>query len=175
MALYFNSDPIRKMEHLFSRPLLLEEGADGRVKTKGAEFDEGDSVDQEGKMTLKSKLTALSTDAASLERQSLVFKVLKCLQDYCDEENVSKQSIETILLSGGGLNLSGLAPILLTELETKCVDDYSKINAIQQKDPICQIINGAKVYACMKRIDEAMISKERYNEEGPQIINKVCF
>lgn len=65
--------------------------------------------------------------------------------------------------------------MLLAELETRCVDDYSKITAIAQKDPICQIMNGAKVYACMKRVDEAMISKARYEEEGEQVINKVCF
>lgn len=44
-----------------------------------------------------------NNDQASLERKSIIYKILKCLQNYTIEENINKSTMETILLTGGGL------------------------------------------------------------------------
>ena len=54
----------------------------------------------------------IRNEKASLERKSIIYKVLKCLQNYSVEENMAKNQIETMLLTGGGLQLAHLPTLV---------------------------------------------------------------
>jgi Tfp pilus assembly PilM family ATPase len=43
------------------------------------------------------------------DKKSVVYKILKVLHHYSIEENISKAHIDNIILSGGALQLHGLA------------------------------------------------------------------
>ena len=47
------------------------------------------------------------------DRKSIVYKILKTLHFYTEEENIPKSSIECILLTGGGIQLGNLAQTLI--------------------------------------------------------------
>lgn len=51
-------------------------------------------------------------DLHNIERKSIVYKVLRCLNNYTMDENISKNLIETILLTGGGLEIGNLKQLV---------------------------------------------------------------
>ncbi|CDW71840.1 actin-like protein 9-like [Stylonychia lemnae] len=167
--LYFNSEIIKEMENSYQKY---------QYTSKGGPTDKG-FIYFDSMKSAYSKITELgglyNQEQATLERKSVIYKILKCLQNYSLEENINKNLIETVLLTGGGIQLSNLGNLVQMQLETKCIDEYSKINVVQQKEPANQILQGAKLYASMKHLDSILISKAEYQEEGAIIVNKKCY
>eukprot|EP00347_Sterkiella_histriomuscorum_P017189 403350330 len=173
--LYFNSDIIKEMEDSYTKPQMTKQpGGSGKNYGKNLLSVKSMAISEAGYTSVGNN-PHNQNEQATLERKSIIYKILKCMQNYTVEENVQKSMIETVLLTGGGVDLNNLGNLVQMQLETKCIDEYSKINVVQQKEPVTSIIQGAKLYASMKHLDSILITKQEYLEEGPSIVNRKCY
>lgn len=77
----------------------------------------------------------------------------------------------TILLTGGSALFSGLDVRLATELRSK--RPYgSSINAIRASDPSTDAWRGASFFAASAAFSKSVISREEYDENGPDWLRK---
>lgn len=96
--LYFNSDIIKDIQNIFSRNGSPRQSMKEPMTAKWAQTIKNPSHGGGGTSAYEKTNTVL-------ERKSIVFKILKNLHNYTIEENIAKNTVETILLTGGQLQL----------------------------------------------------------------------
>lgn len=84
------------------------------------------------------------------DKKSLNYKIMQALEQFCMEECTEKDAIETILITGGMLNLKcqgkKFAKVLQKDVERSIDKIYNMATVTYADEPECgSILNGAKI------------------------------
>ena len=96
--------------------------------------------------------------------KGLCKKIINTIKRYCDVEKQDAETIETILLTGGGLKLSpndkgatappGLRKKLVSKLKKEVVNHFPKARIIFSEDPqVGSILGGAQTLFAMSSFE----------------------
>ena len=131
-----------------------------------------------GNLSSKSMLENPFARAPDNDKKSLTYKIRQTLDQYCLEECADKESIETILITGGMLNLKcqgkRFTKVLQKDIEKAVQSNYSLATVTYADDPEQgSILNGAKILCSLQDFNESMtVTKSEYEKDNQTIIKK---
>ena len=79
---------------------------------------------------------------------------------------MSKLAVSNILLTGGGLLFGNIKQWLPMQLETKMAHDLNHIEVCLQPEPKLMIMQGGKIFCCLKSLQSILVNSAEYYEEG---------
>ena len=106
---------------------------------------------------------------------SLTRLIFNAIDEMTKKEFFPHGMVNKVVLTGGQCLMFPLIELIARAIEDQCKNEYACIQPHLSIDPRYSIVEGARIFSSMGKLDQFLMSKIEYEEFGPEIISKKCF